>query len=367
MIIGVDAGCLGIEDERLAVGVYQVAKNLFQQLGKIDKKNIYYLYSFYPINEQVMKSFGPRMRNIVVRPTKGWIKLWLPLQLVKDKPDIFLALNHVLPTKIPFISIYKTISLIHDIAFEKFPDMYPQSFKKLSRETKKTVYQSNSIIAVSKTTKKDIISFYKIHSKKVAVAYEGVRPLSKGKKKKAMVPYFLFVGAMKQQKNIPTLIRAFDMFLKKGAQEINLSLVGGDKWMDKEIEKTLQQISAETKKHIQFLGVVSDQKLANLYTNALAFVSPSYYEGFGLPFIEAMQQGCSVIGSTAGALPEIVGDAGILIDPHNEKKLYKAMENVFNNRKLRENLQQKGVQKAKTYSWELFATQIFSIIAQYEK
>src|SRR5438034_10973470 len=102
MKIGVDAGCLGIKDDRLKVGVYRVAVELLRQLGKIDKANRYYLYSFYPIDKKLMESFGPRMSNVLVVPSRGWMRIWLPFRILSQRPDVFLGLNQALPRKIAY-------------------------------------------------------------------------------------------------------------------------------------------------------------------------------------------------------------------------------------------------------------------------
>src|SRR5437868_616190 len=127
MKIGVDAGCLGIKDERLKVGVYRVVVGLLRQLGKIDTVNRYNLYSFYPIDKELMRSFGPRMRNVLVVPSRGWMKIWLPFRILSQRPDVFLGLNQALPDKIANQPNYKAVAFFYDLAFEKFPEMYEYS------------------------------------------------------------------------------------------------------------------------------------------------------------------------------------------------------------------------------------------------
>src|SRR3989344_5356503 len=174
MIIGVDAGCLGIKDKRLSVGVYRLVKDLLEELGKIDKKNSYLLYSFYPVNKSVMESFGKAMKNIIVKPARGWLKLWFPLRLVKDKPDVFIALGQSFPAKIPFFPKMKNIGFIYDLAFEKFPKMYPNSLEKLKKNSKNLVKNSDIIIAISRSTKKDLIKLYNAPKSKIFVLYPGI-------------------------------------------------------------------------------------------------------------------------------------------------------------------------------------------------
>ncbi len=365
MIIGVDAGCLGLTDKRLQVGVYQVAVNLLQQLRDLDKKNNYYLYSFAPIEKELLSSFGPRMKNVIVKPTSGWMKIWLPLRLAKDKPDVFLALSQVAPMLFSFSSP-KVVGLIHDVAFKKYPALYPTSSKHDS-ETNYLIKRADKLVTVSEKTKEDLVTLYSANKEKIDVAYEGVRNLPKVKKKLDVRPFFLFAGALKKQKNIPTFLRAFSLFVQNTKDDVDLRIVGGDKWLDDEIATILQQLDPKTLEHIIFERFVDDKRLAELYSSAIAFVSPSLYEGFGLPFIEAMSFGCPVIGSTAGALPEVIGEAGLLVSPLDYEKLYDSMGAVYTDKTLRGNLAKKARLQARKFTWDRFAKTIFSIISEYER
>lgn len=362
MKIGVDAGCLGITDKRLKVGVYQVVKNLLIELGKIDSTNEYLLYSFAPIEKSLLKEFGPQMRNIVVTPARGWLKIWLPLRLLFDRPHIFLALNQSMPFQLA--PSYKTLGIFYDIAFEKMPALYEYaaSVIKHSSNSRYLAKNANGLIAISSQTKQDIVGIYQVDPKKITVAYPGI-PLLKQEKEISIKEknYFLFVGAFKKSKNIPRLLKAFADFKKHNRGDYLLLLVGGDKWLDPEIQMSLSTLPNSIQEKIHFMGFVEDIKLFSLYQHAIAFVSPSMYEGFGLPFAEAMRIGCPVIGSTAGSLPEIVGNAGLLVNPTSISELALAMEKVIHN-DVRKDLIAKGRKKVKAYSWKSFAKEVYSAI-----
>lgn len=356
MHIGVDAGCLGIKDKRLKVGVYKLAENLLINLSKIDKKNIYLLYSFYPIEKSLMKILGKRMKNVVVTPSRGWMSVWVPLRIRKDKPDVFIALGQALPGLIPFTKKPYLISFIYDLAFEKFPDMYPGSANKLKRNSKYAAINSDCIITISNSTKKDLRSIYKISSRKIKVSYPAPSlKISAGVKKyKTKKPYFLFVGAMKRTKNIPGLIRGFNYFLGKSNLNYDLYIAGGDRWIDPDIERKHQ--------NIKFLGHVPEGKLKSLYKGAVAFVSPSFYEGFGITFLEAMRLGCPVIGPNISSVPEVLGDAGILINPKNTEDLGEAMIEVSTNSKKRKQMIKNGLVRVGSFSGINFAKDVFASI-----
>lgn len=360
MKIGVDAGCLGISDKRLQVGVFQVVKNLLVQLGKLDKKNEYFLYSFQPIDKKILRQFGPKMKNIVVTPSRGWLAIWLPMQLFKDKPDVFLALNQAAPLRLP-MQKYKTVGLFYDVAFEKYPELYSYaaSVSKHSSNSKYLASSADEIIAISESTKNDLHSVYKIPNKKIHVAYPGITELPKRKAYKDEEPYFLFVGAFKKSKNVPVILRAFQLFVKQSGMPHQLILVGSDRWPDDEIGQTYANLQDNVQERIRFLSFVDEKLLSSLYKGATALVSPSIYEGFGLPFLEAQSLGCPVIGSSRGSLPEIIGKSGILVNPNDEKKLFDAMIKMTID-SVRTKYKKRGLENSKKYSWKTFAKQIQS-------
>lgn len=378
MLVGVEAGCLGIKDQRLKVGVYQVAKNLLEQLGKIDKKNNYLLYSFYPIERELMMKFGARMENIVIQPSRGWSKVWLPLKLSIDKPQVFLGLNQFIPQILPSSPQPYIIGFVYDVAFDLYPEMYPDSKIKLKKQTEDMVKKSNSIVTISNSSKKDLERYYNVNPKKIKVLYPGRSPIFSNKSKvnspsrcaKEPTPpgrwknrkYFLFVGALKRIKNVPGLIRGFSYFVNQTGGNYKLYIAGGEMWLDPEIKNTLDNLPKKIKKNIKFLGFVKDEKLINLYQNTIAFVSPSFYEGFGIPFLEAMSLGCPVIGSNTGSVPEIIGDAGILVNPDDYKAVGEAMVKICKNEKLRKEYIKKGLKRAKMFSWENFAEEMISLL-----
>ena len=358
MLIGIDAGCLGIRDERLKVGVYNVAKNLLIHLGKIDTENTYYLYSFHPIEKGLMKQFSANMHNIVVKPSKGWMKIWLPLRISRDKIDTFLAFGQAIP-KLP--KSVKKIGYIYDIAFEKYPQFYPDSYKQLHNITANLVKKSDHIITISQAAKKDIHDYYSIPESRISAILLGNRLLETSDSTKSEEKYFLSVGALKRIKNIAAVIKAFAAFSTKKS-DYNLVIVGGDKWMDPDITEAYEKLPEEIKKHVSFRGFVSDEELNDLYKNAQALIVPSYYEGFGLPVAEAMSVGCPVIVSNRGSLPEIVGDAGYITNPDDIVTIANYMIKLTQSRSERILLGEKGQRRVKSFTWEKCANETLSVI-----
>lgn len=362
MKIAIDAGCLGVSDERLKVGVYVVVSNLLKELGKIDRKNLYYLYSFHPIEKNLLKSFGKNMHNIVI-PSFGWLSISLPLRLLIDKPDLFIAPSQAMPLKLPS-SHYKTIGIFHDIAFEKYPELYSYAanVEKHNKNSRDLAKNADALISVSESTKKDIEHIYGVSSRKILVAHPGINQLQNSPAFQNNKPYFLFVGAFKKSKNIPLFVRGFARFLKQTHKDFDLFLVGGDKWIDPEIQQTIDSLSGEVQQHIKIFPFVDSPTLASLYKGAFAFVSPSLYEGFGLSFLEAQSVGIPVVGSFRGSLPEILGKSALLVNPKSVNMLTVALSKIATDRKLYKSLSQKGRENVKKYSWKTFARLVQSAI-----
>lgn len=357
MIIGVDAGALSVRDERLKVGVYRVSVNLLQQLGKLDRENNYLLYSFLPIDKQLMASFGKQMTNVVVHPKIGWFSLSIPIELRRHPTDLFLGLSQAIPYGAP-----RSTGFVYDLGFLHHPEVYGNSVNRLERQTDDLVKRSTKVIAISEATASDLASHYHLTSKSITVAYPGVdeRFSSKGDKFVGKNPYFLFVGALKRGKNLPFAIRAFAYFLKSSDKTYDFFIIGGDYWRDPEIAETIQKYHLENR--VRLLGYVSDVELPKFYRGAVVLIVPSVWEGFCLPVVEAMVSGCPVICSDAGSLPEIVGTAGLTVSPINENGLVQAMLSLTVNSDKRKKMIKNGLIRAKKFSWENFGRKVFEII-----
>ena len=366
MKIGVDAGAMSITDVRLRVGVWRVTYNLLKELAKIDKKNEYRLYTFTPIGER----FGENFKNVVVRPKIGWASLQLPIELRRHPVDVFLGLSQMVP-RLPSLrsgvggqaySTSRNIGFIYDLGFLHHPEAYPGSQKRLVKITSDLVRRSDHIVTISHAVKDDVRKTYGVGEKRMTVCYPGVNKMfaPKGTVKKGKYPYFLFIGALKPGKNVPGLLRGFARFLENQKEPYDLYLGGGDYWKDPEIHKEIEAL--ELTSRVKQLGFIPDAKLAGYYRGSVTFVSPSLYEGFCLPAVEAMACGCPVIGSTAGAFPEIVRDSGILVDSGDSRALATAMHEVANDVKKRSSLIKKGLQNAKRFRWETFTKTVFDLL-----
>lgn len=366
MIIGVDAGGLGVSDKRLQTGVYVSVLELLKHLSKLDSTNKYLLYSLIPIDNKILKELGSNFKNKVVRPKKYWLSLSLSIEIFRKKPDIFLGFNQALSRYHP----EKSVVLVHDLAFEHFPDCYKDSGSRLSRLTRFAVDHANIIVTPSIATKKDIVRFYGVREEKIEVIYHGItshfrpaidRKINSIKKKyKLNKPYFLFIGSLKPVKNIPRLLEGFSLFLTKTKKPYKLVLTGSDYWLDKEINERIKRLKLDDQ--VINLGFIPGKDLPALYSGCLAFVSPSLYEGFGLPILEAMACGVPVITSDRGAIPEIVENAAIIVNPLDGIDISRALIKVATDRKLVLSLRKRGIKRAKMFNWDNAANKYLNII-----
>ncbi len=164
----------------------------------------------------------------------------------------------------------------------------------------------------------------------------------------------MFAGSLKRIKNVPRILEAFAGFLKAAKKkDVFLVLTGGDLWPDPEIDGTIKRLKLE--KRVKKLGFVEDHELSALYSGAMAFISPSLYEGFGLTLLEAMACGCPVIAGKSGSQPEVVDKAGILVDPQSIPAITSALSKICTDGGLRSHLIRTGISRVKQFSWKKFA------------
>ncbi|MFC1647333.1 glycosyltransferase family 4 protein [Patescibacteria group bacterium] len=363
MIIGVDGGALSITEDRLKVGVYKITLRFLENISQIDRNNYYRVYSFSKIGESGLFERS-KIENRVVVPRFGWQKLWLPKELFLHTPDIFLGLSQFLPFDISD-KIYK-IGFIYDLGFIHHPEHYNQSANSLTKQTNKLVRSSDRIITISNTVKEDIAKIYDFPATKIHVCYPGVDEdfRSNGKKYQHKNPYFLFAGALKPGKNIPILLEAFAKLVNKYDLKHELLIAGGDLWKDEKIDDYIKNLKISKK--VKLLGYVSDNQLAELYRGAEAFVNLSAWEGFGLPVAEAMASGCPVIVSDRGAHKEVIGKAGMTVDPEDAGGVCQVMKKITSNQ-LNEKFSSLGQAQSHKYSWQKFATSVLNIIKEVKK
>ena len=244
---------------------------------------------------------------------------------------------------------------IYDLSFIKYPQYTDAVVKAYHKQIKKNLQWTDLVLTISESSKQDIINYLDVEPNKVAVTPLASRYLSNQKELPAVSydfsrPYLLFVSTLEPRKNIITLINAFNHLKQRYKIEHNLILIGQKGWQYKPIFQAIA--SSPWFDCIHHLDYLPDELVVLFYTKADVFVYPSYYEGFGLPVLEAMTLGAPVVTSNTSSLPEVAGDAAVLVDPKDVISLAEAILRVVSDRKLRNELIIKGKAQAKLYSWE---------------
>lgn len=301
----------------------------------------------------------------VVKPGFLWTQWRLPLELFLGKPgpDVFFTPGHYAPRYSPC----PTAMAIMDLSYIYFPKMFKKKdLWQLQTWTARSVKKTRKILTISQFSKNAIIEYYHVDSDRVIVTYPGFKMnhfviQNQILKKYGLVnDYLLYVGTLQPRKNLPKLIEAFDL-LKSSYPHLSLVIVGKKGWLYEEIFTKVKALGLGKK--VIFTGYVPDEELPAFYQNARCFCLPSLYEGFGIPALEAMAYGCPVVVSNVSSLPEIVADAGILVDPQSIPDIAQGIEKILKMDSVnRQNLIQKGQERVKQFSWEKCAKETLQVL-----
>jgi glycosyltransferase involved in cell wall biosynthesis len=296
-----------------------------------------------------------------------YLEIVLPLFLRKARPDAIASVDGFLS----LMSKCKQVPVIHDLNFIHYPkDLKLKNRLYYNFFFKRFAKKASTIATVSEYSKNDIINSFKIDENKIDVVWNDANgnftPLTSEEIKAVQQkwsdgkPYFFFVGSMHPRKNIKRLIESFDLFKQQTNAEHKLLLSGNILWSKSEIENTY--INSDYKNDIHFVGRLSDEDLRQVLGSAFALSFVPIFEGFGVPIIEAMQSGVPVICSNKTSMPEIAGDAAILVDPLNIPEIADAMKKIFYDNELRESLIEKGFEQKKKFSWDITAALLWETI-----
>jgi len=296
-----------------------------------------------------------------------WFELSIPYILKKYKADLFFSPDGYLSLR----SKTPSISVLHDLNFE----YYPKDLPFFSRNYYKFFFprfakKASRIITVSEHSKKDICKLYNIEASKIDIAYNGVNenyfPITNDDKEKVRneytdgKQYYVFVGTLHPRKNLVGLFQGFDIYKRQTKSESKLVIVGNKQYWTNEIKKTY--LGMEFKNEVVFLGHLSPEILNKIVSSSVAMMYVSYFEGFGIPIIEAFKAETAVITSNVTSMPEVAGNAALLIDPFNAQDIANAMTKVQSDTSLRNSLIEKGRQRVKLFSWDYTADSIWDSI-----
>ena len=357
MRIGIDATPLFLR--KGGIGYY--AQNLLEALTRIDSKNEYLLFKTTANQGDSFLPLLTRPNVKVIQTSKHWQK-W---RSRREEVDLYHGTNFRLRGS----GKIGNVVTIHDLAFKRFPQFlkkqWGQSISFL--KTKRDVQRADRVIAVSRHTAEDIVEFFKSDPRKIRVIYHGIdEGFHRGVSENAVTlvkrkfhietpSYLLFVGTVEPRKNLPTLIRAFQ-YLPDLHSDFSLVLAGGFGWRYGEVV----DLSRSLENRVILTGYITPEDLISLYGGASLFVYPSFYEGFGIPLLEAMAMGVPIIASRTSSIPEVAGDAAIFFDPFSAEDLAAAISRVLMASSLVDSLRIKGKERAKMFTWNRAAQETLS-------
>ncbi|MEA3450628.1 MAG: glycosyltransferase family 1 protein [Bacteroidota bacterium] len=296
-----------------------------------------------------------------------WLKISIPLKLKKIDADIFISPDGFLPTRLQIPSL----NVIHDINFAHFPKDLP-FFSRLfyNHQFPKFAKKATRIATVSEYSKTDLINSYSISSEKISVVYNGsdasYKPVTKDITEKIKNKYskgndfFIFVGSVHPRKNLIRLIKAFDKFKAKTSHKHKLLIVGDLFFKNSELFKIFN--SLEFKNDIIFTGRMELKELSLLVASASAMTFVPYFEGFGIPILEAMNCDVPIISSNITSMPEVAGNAALYVDPYNIDEISEAMIKIIEDKELRNSLIEKGKIQREKFSWDKTADKLWKAI-----
>ncbi|GHO87288.1 glycosyltransferase family 4 protein [Dictyobacter formicarum] len=355
------------------IGVY--VRNLVAAMLAQDEDNFYTLLTSgrasserpFPIAENV------RGRNLHI-PDRYLNILWyrlrapLPATLFSGPTDIYHGPDFVLP---PLGKRVRKVVTIHDLAFLEHPEYAVPSLAEYLRKVVPQAVASADVVAtVSQEVSRTLIEHFQTPREKLVVIPNGVQPYFRRitdpvilgatrHKFQLEQPFVLAVGTQEPRKNHQGIVKAFYQAQQEKDGPPLLVIAGGTGWLYEETQQLVRDLQLENK--VRFLGRVTEHELITLYSMAELFVFPSFFEGFGIPPLEAMACGAPVITSNTSSLPEVVGDAALQVDPHNIDELSHAMLRLLQDEQLRTDLRQRGYQRVQLYTWQQSAQKMLQV------
>lgn len=362
MLIGIDASRAVAA---CPTGTEVYSRRLIQALLTLESPHRFRLYlrSTSPAN-----TFPGAELRVIPFP-RLWTHLRLSWEMAHRPPDVLFVPAHVLPLIHPRVSL----ATVHDLGYLYFPEAHPWRQRLyLDLSTRWNARIAAHLLADSEATKADIVTHYGTPPEKITVAYPGrdetlapVRDPASIEAVKARYgivgDYFLYLGTLQPRKNLARIITAFAHLRPETLKRDTFLVLAGKRgWLYDRLVAQVCRLGLE--RRVLFPGYVPDENKAALLSGALAFVFPSLYEGFGLPVLEAQASGCPVITSTTSSLPEVAGNAALLVDPHDTAAIAAAMRRIATGPALRESLVERGFANLRRFSWSACARVVLSVV-----
>jgi len=367
-----------------SAGIGRYTRELVRALLALNAPHAYTL--FYASEKRVDQPIGPlpsgaRLRRLPFHDkwlARIWHKLQLPIpvELITGPLDVFHSPDFTLPPTRPRA---RTLLTVHDLSFVRDPDSAVPSLREyLNRAVRRSVTRAHRVLADSQATKDDLAALFGAPPEKIDVLLSGVdarfRPVRdlaalaavRARYDLGRGPIILSLGTLQPRKNYARLVQAFAQVVGRWWQigsslmgDVNLAIAGGKGWLFDSIFAEVKRLDLEGR--VKFIGFVDEADLPALYSAATVFAYPSLYEGFGLPVLEAMACGAPVIASNVSSLPEVVGDAGLLVDPLDVDAIAAGLIGLLQDASARDAYLRAGLQRAAQFTWEKAARQLLSV------
>ena len=349
-------------------GISQFALHVLPALATADRVNQYAVLQMAKDGRSYTPAVPNFQRHNLYTPCHHrWERWTLTAELWPRRLDLLHSIDFIPPQR----GARKHLITIHDLNFIYFPQfLTAESKRHYNDQIQWAVGHADHITADSEATRQDVIEQLKVDPAKITTVYLAANPLYSQAYGQAEIEttlaqhslprgFILCVGTLEPRKNIPTLLRAYKMMREETAVDIPLVLVGSKGWIYDEIFATIEALGLQD--DVRHLSGIYDEQLAHLYHAAGVLVTPSHYEGFGLPALEAMHCGCPVIVSDRGSLPEVVGTAGMRLPPDDIPGWAEALARVLTDSDLRDKMVQQGQTQAQTFSWSRTAGQLMAL------
>jgi glycosyltransferase involved in cell wall biosynthesis len=338
-------------------GISNYVKHLLDALAALDADTEYYV--LHSRKDDAPPLPGPNFHSVACwTPSHHRLERWvLSLEIARLGLDVLHSPDFIPPA----FGYRRSVITIHDLNFLYYPQfLTDESYRYYNDQIEWAVEQAHHILVDSYATKTDLVKLLQTPAEKVSVVHlaadSAFRPLPEEKSRQVASRYdlntdfLLFLGTLEPRKNVPGLLRAYRMMLNNsGVTPPPLVLIGGKGWLYDDIFEYVETLSLGD--HLRFLHQVPDEDLPGLYNAASVLTTPSFYEGFGLPALEAMACGTPVVVADRASLPEVVGEAGLLVNPDDPHDIAQALTRALTDESLRAEMRERGLSRARRFSW----------------
>lgn len=357
-----------VQHRRAGLGRYAV--NVLDALLQYDRTNEYVLHGWsFGIDSSAIAARSRTRVSLSIGRIPGQIKRLYWNRLRFPSIETFcgnVAIFHSMDPLLPRTSSAKTICTVHDIAYKKFPHLFEAQVLSWDPFVRRSLCVADAILVLSEHTKTDILEHFDVEPRKISVVPIPPAPIfhrshykngaTNGGREK---PYLLYVGTIEPRKNVISIIKAFEVLRQQHTKDVELVIAGKKGWLYDDVFEALRH--STYKASIHYLDFVSDEELARLYRNALAFVFPSHYEGFGSPIVEAMASGTPIITSNNSSLREIADGVALLVTPTSIDELVEAMRMLVDDEVRRVEMRQRGLHVVQRFTPEATAKAILAV------